>query len=489
MTPGSAGRTPALPVKVTRYQVVRRLTRAAAHSDARLIAEAAALADGWAVLADLMGGVVCSTPDTAGPEGVRAAAHPRLHPHLTIRKMAGAVLVVRPGTAPPASRIDLIVRTCVDLLRMRARVRRAEDTHQAERRLHTAVLHLLLSGRSHLATDVLGTAATHATVFRLAGQSVHAAYQTHWRAAQPSVSPNAPRMLVCMEGNELVVVALHGLHSLDDHDRRLARLFVARIADRHQLAGGVSDPLPLDMVATAWAEAGNARHGATSGCLASATFLGSHGLLRVVPADRLALWSAAILTPLDREQHRTLEAYLRSGSAQAAAAVLDVSEGTVRARLRWIGTLLAAELDNPTVQAQLLLALRAPAPSHRVSTSARLVTDPPLPTDLLDPDDAHHWASALLRPLDKPLRIALRCWLQHRGRTAPAASELGLSRSTLTDWLGKCGRALSLDLSSATVRAELHLAAETIATPEDTPARLPRRGGRTYRGHLRKPAP
>lgn len=478
MTTGSAGRAPALPMKVTRYQVVRRLTRAAAHSDAQLIAEAAALAEGWAVLADLTGGVVCSTPDSAGPEGVRAAAHPQLYPQLTIRRMAGAVLVVRPGTALPSSRIDLIVRTCVDLLRMRARVHRVEDTHHAEQRLHTAVLRLLLSGRPHVATDVLGTAATHATVFRLSGQLVHAAYQTHWRVAQPSVSPKVPRMLVCMEGNELVVVALHGL----DHDRHVARSVVARIAARHQLVGGVSDPLPLDMVATAWAEAGNARHGATSGCLASATFLGAHGLLRVVPSVRLARWSAAVLKPLNREQHRTLEAYLRSGSAQAAAAVLDVSEGTVRARLRWIGTLLAAELGNPTVQAQLLLALRAPAPSQRVSTSAYLGPDRPLPTDLLDPEDAHRWASALLSPLDKPLRIALRCWLQHRGRTAPAASELGLSRSTLTDWLSKSGRALSLDLSSATVRAELHLAAETIATSDDTPARLPRRGGRTYRG-------
>jgi hypothetical protein len=224
MTTGSAGPVPARPVQVTRHQVVRRLTRAAAHSDAQLIAEAAALAEGWAVLADPMGGVVCSTPDTAGPEGVRAAAHPQLYPHLTIRSMAGAVLVVRPGTASPASRIDLIARTCVDLLRMRARVRREEDTHRTEQRLHTAVLHLLLSGQSHLATEVLRTSATHATVFRLAGQLVHAAYQSHWREVQPSVSPQAHRMLVCLEGGELVVVALHGL----DHDRHVARPLVAR---------------------------------------------------------------------------------------------------------------------------------------------------------------------------------------------------------------------------------------------------------------------
>lgn len=235
------------------------------------------------------------------------------------------------------------------------------------------------------------------------------------------------------------------------------------------------------MVATAWAEAGNARHGATVGRLASAACLGSHALLRVVPAHRLAAWSAALLHPLDREQHRTLETYLRSGSAQAAASVLDVCDGTVRTRLRGIGKLLAADLDNPTVQAQLLLAVRAPAAPVGISSSAHLVPDPPLPTDLLNPDDAHRWASALLEPLDQPLRIALRCWLQHRGRTAPAAADLSLSRSTLTDWLSKCGRALSLDLSSATVRSELHLAAETIATPDDAPALLPRRGGRTYR--------
>ncbi|MFJ2828405.1 helix-turn-helix domain-containing protein [Streptomyces sp. NPDC087263] len=459
--------------------MVRRLTRAAAHSDAQLIDEAAALAEGWAVLMDLMGVVVCSAPHTAGPEGVRAAAHPQLHPHLTIRKMTGAALVVGPGTAAPASRIDLIARTTVDLLRMRARVRRAEETHHAEQRLHTAVLHLLLSGQPHLATNVLGGAAfTHATVFRLTGQSVHAAYQAHWRTAQPSVSPSDPRMLVCVEGNELVVLALHG----NGTDRHSARPLVARIADRHQLAGGFSDPLPLDMVATAWAEAGNARHGARAGRLTSATVLGSRGLLRVIPDHRLTSWSAAILKPLDREQRRTLEAYLRSGSAQAAASVLDVSEGTVRTRLRGIGTLLVAELDNPTVQAQLLLAVRAPAAPSQITSSTRLVPSPPLPTGLLTPEHAHRWASALLEPVDQPLRIALRCWLQHRGRTAPAASELSLSRSTLTDWMSKCGRALSLDLSSATVRAELHLAAETIATPDDTPALLPRRGGRTYRG-------
>ncbi|WP_260333944.1 helix-turn-helix domain-containing protein [Streptomyces beigongshangae] len=480
MTTGSAEPASAPPATVTRYQVVRRLTRAAAHSDDQLIAEAAALLGGWAVLLDLTGDVLCGTPHTAGPEGVHAAMHPQLHPHVTIRKMAGAVLVICPGPAAPPSRTEAVAQTGVDLLRMRARIHRAQDVHHAEQRLHAAVVRLLLHGQPRLAVGILDSAAvTHATVFRLTGQAVQTAYRAYWRTAQPRTSPTSPRMLVCTEGHELVFVALHRR----GHDQHSARLSVARIADRHHLAAGVSDPAPLDMVATAWAEAGHARHTATAGSLAFAASLGAHDLLRVVPAGRLARWSAAILKPLNREQHRTLETYLRSGSAQSAASVLDVSEGTVRTRLRWISTLLAAELDNPTVQAQLLLAVRAPAAPAQPSAAAQLATDPPVPTDLLNSEEARQWATALLKPLDKPLRIALRCWLRHRGRTAPAASELGLSRSTLTDWLNKCGKTLSLDLSSATVRTELHLAIETIATPDDAPALLPRRGGRTYREH------
>ncbi|MFD0548703.1 helix-turn-helix domain-containing protein [Streptomyces rectiviolaceus] len=235
------------------------------------------------------------------------------------------------------------------------------------------------------------------------------------------------------------------------------------------------------MIPTAWAEAGTARNSAATGCLVPVAGLGAHGLLRVLPVDRLAAWSAAVLQPFDREQRRTLEAWLRSGSAQAAAHALDVSEGTVRSRLRGISALLAADLDSPTVQAQLLLALRAPAPPEPVASSVRLPASP-LPPELLDPGQADRWASALLEPLDTRLRTALRCWLGQRGRTAPAATELGLHRATLTAWLNKCGHVLGLDLSSATVRAELHLAAETIAPPGDAATALPRRGGRTYRG-------
>lgn len=476
--PGPAGSTSTAGAQDASCPWVRRLTRAAAHSGATLVAEAGALADGWAALVDPVVGAVHSAPHSAGSEAERAAAHPQAAAHLTVHQVAdgdGTVLVVGPGRSPAAP-VALIAQATADLLRVRAR--RADDVRGAEQRLHTAVLRLLQHGRPDLAADVLGAAATHATVYRLTGRAVHAAHQNLWRAAQPGTALGGTRMLVCLDGTELVVVALHGAaHG----DHAAVRSLVARIADRHRLTGGAADPAPLDMFATAWAEAGAARTGTAVGCLSAAVGLGPHGLLRAVPADRLRAWSATVLRPLDREQRRTLEAWLRSGSAQTAAPALDVSEGTVRARLRGIEALLAADLDHPTVQAQLLLALRAPA-APRPAATCRIRPEPPLPADLVAAGDAGRWAAALLAPLDTRLRIALRCWLRHRGRTAPAAAELGLHRSTLTAWLGECGKALRLELSSATTRAELHLAVETIATPDDVPGALPRRGGRTYRG-------
>ncbi|GAA2101613.1 hypothetical protein GCM10009801_74970 [Streptomyces albiaxialis] len=469
------------------FGVVRRLTRAAAESQDALLAEAAALVDGWAAVVNPLHGTVHSSPRGAGPAAVGAATRPHAYPRLLTRQVAGAVLVLGPGATAHASHsahvphasdpadAALVADTAADLLRVRSR--RADD---AEQRLHSAVLRLLLRGQRQLAAELLGgTSATHATVYRLTGDAVRAAHRELWREALPGAGTGASTgpvpALVCRYGtDELVVVALHGAH--DEQHAMLS--LMARAADRHELTGGVSDPAPLDMIGTAWAEAGTARDSAAVGCLT--TSLGAHELLHVVPADRLAAWSGAVLMPLHREQRRTLEAWLRAGSAHAAAPVLGVSEGTVRARLPVIASLLAADLDHPTVQAQLLLALRAPAAPS--APTVRPAPEPPLPAGLLSPEEAARWATTLLSPLDTQLRIAVRCWLRHRGRTAPAAAELGVHRETLTAWLAKCGRLLDLDLSSPTVRAELHLAAETLATPDDVPAKLPRRGGRTYRG-------
>ncbi|MFD5642179.1 PucR family transcriptional regulator, partial [Streptomyces anulatus] len=70
-----------------------RLLRAATRSGAHLIAEAASLVQGWAVLADPIAGAVYSTPAAAGADRVHPEAPPREHPPRTQRPAAGAGLV------------------------------------------------------------------------------------------------------------------------------------------------------------------------------------------------------------------------------------------------------------------------------------------------------------------------------------------------------------------------------------------------------------
>ncbi|MGV9316597.1 helix-turn-helix domain-containing protein [Streptomyces sp. NPDC003691] len=453
--------------------VVRRLTHAAAHSSALLISEAATLAGGWAVLVDPLAGAVHSTPGSAAASGVRSAAQPRAHPHLTVRPVAGTVLVVCPGRGTAPERTALVAATVADLLRVQAR--RADETRAAEQRLHRAVLRLLLGGHHRAAADVLGgSPATHTTVYRLTGSAVRTAHQALWRALRPGVE--RPRVLVCAEETGLAVLALHD----SPGEPHPAHAVVTRIAEQYRLTGGAAAPVPLDLVPAAWAEAGRAQPTPAGGGLTAAAGLGGRDLVRVVPAGRLADWAAGVLQPLDGERRRILAAWLRTGSAQAAAPALGLSEGTVRTRLRAIGPLLAADPGDPTIAAQLLLAVRAcAAPAPPVALPLAAV--PALPAGLLSPEEAGDWASALLAPLDARLRIALRHWLGNRGRTAPAAAELGVHRTTLTGWLVECGELLGLDPASVTVRTQLHLAVETVAGPADVPSGLPRRGGRTYR--------
>ncbi|MEU5164038.1 helix-turn-helix domain-containing protein [Streptomyces sp. NPDC020875] len=470
------------PVDPRDHLAVRRLTHAATHSAALLIAEAAVLAEGWVVLVDPVAGPVHSAPPGAGPSGARAAASPQAYPQLTVHHVAGGVLVLGPGRATSPERAALIARTTADLLRVRAR--RADETSRAEQRLHTAILRLLLAGEHRLAVDVLGgTTATHATVYRLTGHAAPVAHQALWRAARPGTAD--PRVLICLERGELVVLALHD-GGTELAGRHPAHPLIAGVAERHRLTGASAAPVPLDMVPAAWPEAGSPVPGPAGDRLGSAVGLGAGELLRVIPADRLAAWASAVLGPLGHERRRILECRLRTGSALAAAGALGLSEGTVRSRLRAVGTLLAVDLDDPTVQARLLLALRAPAGSPPVPGAGPVAAPgvpsrPAVPTALLTPDEARRWAADVLEPLDTRLRIALRQWLLHRGRTAPAAAALGVHRSTLTAWLTECGGLLGVDLSSATVRSELHLALETAAGPGDDASALPRRGGRTYR--------
>ncbi|MEU3055888.1 helix-turn-helix domain-containing protein [Streptomyces griseus] len=480
-----------------------RLLRAATRSGAHLVAEAAALVQGWAVLADPIAGAVYSTPASAAADGVHAAAAPQEHPYCVQLPAAGAVLVLAPAPTTPAEHTGHVAATTAALLEVRGQ--RAAELRGEQMRLHTTLIRLLLAGHTSVVTETLGrnttTAAeplgrnttttaegpggnrlTHVTVYRLAGADIPAAHQVLWRAVRPSLDPyaDACTLLGRLDG-ELVVAELH--HGADDG--RVLRL-VSRVSERHRLLAGMAGPLPLAEMSTAHSGAAAARHSATPDRrIVPADAVGTSRLAPLLPTVPYARWAESVLRPLAPAHRHLLLVWLRTGSKPRAAAALGLSAGTVRARIRELARLLGADLEDATVRAHLLLALRAPGPDD--GGTAPLPPGPSphrlkvLPDGLLDTEAARSWAYGLVGGLEPHLRIALACWLRHHARTAPAAAELHVHRTTLTSWLGRCAEHLAQNLADATVRAELHLALRATRNGPDDPAALPRRGGRTYR--------
>lgn len=477
-----------------------RLLRAATRSGAHLIAEAASLVQGWAVLADPIAGAVYSTPAAAAAAGVHAAAAPLEHPHCTQHPAAGAVLVLAPAPTVPPGHACHVATTTAALLEVRGR--RAAELRGEQMRLHTTLIRLLLAGHTAAVTETLGgNRLTHVTVYRLSGPDLPAAHEVLWRAARPSIAPHADACtLIGRPDGELVVAELH--HGGDDG--RILRL-VSRLSERHHLLAGVAGPLPLAEMSTAHSDAAAARHSATPDCrIVPSDAVGTSRLAPLLPAAPYARWAASVLRPLSPAHQHLLLVWLRTGSKPRAAAALGLSAGTVRARIRDLSRLLGADLEDATVQAHLLLALRAPAPgspapgldnadadadlsSSRSRGSgdgccpagpARLEA---LPDDFLNTEAARSWAVGLVGGLEPHLRIALACWLRHHARTAPAAAELHVHRTTLAGWLTQCADHLARNLADATVRAEVHLALNATRNGPDDPTALPRRGGRTYR--------
>ncbi|MGW6712731.1 MULTISPECIES: PucR family transcriptional regulator [Streptomyces] len=477
-TTGTTGHEAACPGGARQArETTDRLLRAATRSGAHLIAEAALLVQGWAVLADPIAGAVYSTPAAAAADGVHAAADPHGHPYCLQRPAAGAVLVLAPGPTVSPERAARVATTTAALLDVRGQ--RAAELRGEQMRLHTTLVRLLLAGHTTAVADTLGgNRLTHVTVYRLTGADVPTAHQVLWRAVRPSLTPHADACtLMGRLDGELVVAELHR----GGDDGRVLRL-VSRVSERHHLLAGMAGPLPLAEMPTAHSDAAAARHSATPDRrVVPADAVGTSRLTPLLPTAPYARWAGAVLRPLTPAHQHLLLVWLRTGSKPRAAAALGLSAGTVRARIRELSRLLRADLEDATVRAHLLLALRAPADdsgSENGNGTARLET---LPTGLLDTDAARSWAVGLVGGLEPHLRIALTCWLGHHARTAPAAAELHVHRTTLANWLTQCADHLAQNLDDATVRAEIHLALRATRTGPDDPAALPRRGGRTYR--------
>ncbi|OPF78695.1 hypothetical protein VT50_0218205 [Streptomyces antioxidans] len=204
-------------------------------------------------------------------------------------------------------------------------------------------------------------------------------------------------------------------------------------------------------------------------------------LRSLIPRDRLVAWTSALLSPLDAEQRRTLDAWLSHGSVALAARELGRPPATLRRHLRRAATALDADLDQACVRVRLYLALRSEIELPSTANEPVERVDPA--TDclvwLVDLPTARHWAADLVQPLNATLRHTLMEWLEHHGHIQQAADELGVHRSTVSRRIGHAADALQADLDHPGTRAHLYLALLTVhvTSPGATlPAGAPGRG-------------
>ncbi|MFG1702154.1 PucR family transcriptional regulator [Nonomuraea sp. M3C6] len=222
---------------------------------------------------------------------------------------------------------------------------------EAERRVRSAVLELLLAGAKEQARAVLGP---------LGGRL-----------------PEEPFVVLGAGAEAVEVLEAHAFAALIESGPPAVALVAEDAAEAVALevAGPVGVSLPSGYGATALRGAldqarralETARRGG-NGVVVRFGELAGQGLLGLLDQDAAQAFSAALLAPLTRYGSRadlveSLRAYLdNNGHWDAAAQRLGVHRHTLRYRMKRVTELLGRDLDDPGVRAELWLALEA---SHR----------------------------------------------------------------------------------------------------------------------------
>lgn len=483
--PGSMGRD-------GRAEVTRRLLTAAAVSGARLVAVAAREVAGWAAVVDPVAGPVYWSPGAHAAAAAAAAGRP-------VPEVEGAgpvTVVVSPTSAGATFLLGVGPDTCpvvrdtvvtVTTAAVEIRARRADEIRASEAAVHTAVVRLLLGAETELAQEVAAGAGAclgqRMTLYRLTGGPDPAA--THdglWRAIVPAAARHYRHALVARLDHEIALLLADTSPDCEtgpDGEEELQAL-IARAADHWDLLGGIAEPVPVNHLAAAWADAGHAQRAATTGRrLVPAAGLGDRALLRLIPADRVAAWTSALLAPLDAVLRETLDAWLHTGSdVTATARYMGLSRTTIQTRLHRAQQLLHADLGQACVRVRILLALRA-------SVAGDTPAKPPEPVEPVDPATdclvalmdapvAQRWATGLVAHLGPDLRETLLTWMDHHGRASPAAADLGVHRNTVSARIRRAQQLLpDLDMGDAWSRAQLYLALLTTQVIEQETRPLP----------------
>ncbi|EFL22873.1 helix-turn-helix, Fis-type [Streptomyces himastatinicus ATCC 53653] len=431
------------------FEAQRELTRAAigAEGPAALLARLAAHVDGWAALYDASGSVVAAAPDWAAR---RAARHTADAERLRARPAPASVVVGGSGTDAgdePTDRVELqslgtgrrtrgvlavgtgaplgtaeryAVHSAVALLTLTTE--RSRALREAEQRLGTAVLRMLLAGEPDHARAVAGRlygGLLDAPFRMLVAEAVpgggthqsHAAYATDETAAEASMdadsggtTPGDPdradplgvlvdameaaaarageAVLVVPDGERMIVLAPDGGAAVavcTEHAEGIEsrRATATRPRDRAAQGGGLvvglSAPAGPIAAAAAYRQAEQAlsvarRRGRV---LVEHEHVAAGSLLPLLADDAVRAFADGMLRALhdhDATGRGDLVASLRAwlsrhGQWDAAAADLGVHRHTLRYRMRRVEEILGRSLDDPDVRMELWLALKATAPA------------------------------------------------------------------------------------------------------------------------------
>lgn len=435
------------------FEAQRELTRAAigAEGPAALLARLAAHVDGWAALYDASGSVVAAAPDwaarraarhTADAERLRARPAPasvvvggggaeagdeatdrvELQSLGTGRRTRGVLAV---GTAAPLGTAErYAVHSAVALLTLTTE--RSRALREAEQRLGTAVLRMLLAGEPDHARAVAGRLYGELldAPFRMlvaeavpggGAQASHAAYAADETAAETSADADTgggatpgdadradpvgvlvdameaaaaragEAVLVVPDGERMIVLAPDGgaavavctEHAEGIESRRgtatRPRDRAAAAAQGGDLVIGLSAPAGPIAAAAAYRQAEQAlsvarRRGRV---LVEHEHVAAGSLLPLLADDAVRAFADGMLRALhdhDATGRGDLVASLRAwlsrhGQWDAAAADLGVHRHTLRYRMRRVEEILGRSLDDPDVRMELWLALKATAPA------------------------------------------------------------------------------------------------------------------------------
>ncbi|MBN6053053.1 PucR family transcriptional regulator [Nonomuraea sp. RK-328] len=250
---------------------------------------------------------------------------------------------------------------------------------EAERRLRTSVLELLLAGAPEQARAVLepvgGRLPEEPLAVLAAPADALEALEPHAFTARLPESPTGtgpvPGGGESAEGEEQAVARRRGGAVRDEG------VVVAVVGERaaDQVAAfagapvGVSVPCSYGELAGALDQARRALAAAGGGKVLRFGDLAGQGLLRLLDPGAARAFAGALLAPLTRYGSRadlveSLRAYLScNGHWDAAAQRLGVHRHTLRYRMRRVAELLGRDLDDPGVRAELWIALAATDPA------------------------------------------------------------------------------------------------------------------------------